>query len=66
MGDVARSLWTVAGWIEDHGYRLAGYHREIYLHYHPAEADQGVTELQFPVATTRSASARKGPSGASR
>lgn len=51
MEDVTRSLWTVAGWIEDHEYHLTGYHREIYLDYHPAEADQGVTELQLPIAS---------------
>ncbi len=51
MDDVTPSLGTMASWIEDHEYRLTGYHREIYLDYHPAEADQGVTELQLPIAT---------------
>ena len=50
MDAVTLSLWTVASWIEDHEYRLTGYHREVYLDYHPAEADQGVTDLQLPIA----------------
>lgn len=53
MDEVIRSLWTVAGWIEDNGYRLAGYHREVYLDYQLARAHQGVTELQLPVVSVR-------------
>jgi effector-binding domain-containing protein len=50
MDEITHSLWAVAGWIVDNGYRLAGYHREVYLDYQPARARQGVTELQLPVA----------------
>ena len=31
------SLQALARWIEDHGYRPAGYHREVYLEYCPDE-----------------------------
>jgi predicted nucleic acid-binding Zn ribbon protein len=50
MDDVIGSLWVLAGWIEDHGYRMAGHHREVYLDYCPEAAENGVTELQLPVA----------------
>jgi effector-binding domain-containing protein len=49
MEDVRQSLWNLAGWIEDHGYRPVGYHREVYLDYDPDDAGQGVTELQVGV-----------------
>jgi DNA-binding transcriptional MerR regulator len=49
MDDVMHSLQILARWIEDNGYRPLGYHREVYLDYHPERADQGVTELQVAV-----------------
>ncbi len=49
MDDVLESLQTLARWIEDHGYRPVGYHREVYLDYHPDQAHKGVTELQVTV-----------------
>jgi len=49
MDDVMQSLGVLAGWIEDNGYRPVGYHREVYLDYHPDRADLGVTELQVAV-----------------
>jgi DNA-binding transcriptional MerR regulator len=49
MDDVMHSLQVLARWIEDNGYRPVGYHREVYLDYHPDKADQGVTELQVEV-----------------
>ena len=48
--DLRQSLWTLAGWIEDHGYRAVGYHREVYLDGPPDGAGHGVTELQAAVA----------------
>ncbi|MCW2502426.1 MAG: DNA-binding transcriptional regulator, MerR family [Actinomycetia bacterium] len=52
MDDVMQSLQSLARWIEDNGYRPVGYHREVYLDYHPDNTANGVTELQ--VAVTRS------------
>jgi DNA-binding transcriptional MerR regulator/effector-binding domain-containing protein len=49
MDGVMRSLQILARWIEDNGYRPVGYHREVYLDYHPDKAEQGVTELQVAV-----------------
>ncbi len=49
MDDVMPSLQALARWIEDNGYRPVGFHREVYLDYHPDKADQGVTELQVAV-----------------
>jgi effector-binding domain-containing protein len=49
MDDVMQSLQVLARWIEDNGYRPVGYHREVYLDYHPDQADKGVTELQISV-----------------
>jgi effector-binding domain-containing protein len=47
-----QSLWDLAGWIEDHGYLPAGYHREVYLGHDPGEAGRSVTELQVGVTPT--------------
>jgi effector-binding domain-containing protein len=49
MDHVRRSLWDLAGWIADHGYRPVGSHREVYLDYDPDDAGLGVTELQVGV-----------------
>jgi DNA-binding transcriptional MerR regulator/effector-binding domain-containing protein len=49
MDDVMASLRVLAQWIEEHGYRPVGYHREVYLDYHPEQAERGVTELQVAV-----------------
>ncbi len=49
MVQVIQSLLAVAGWIEDNGYRPAGWHREVYLEYDPDSPGCGVTELQVPV-----------------
>ena len=50
LAGVRQSLWTLAGWIEDHGYRAVGYHREVYLDGPPDGAGYGVTEVQAAVA----------------
>jgi effector-binding domain-containing protein len=49
MDDVMRSLQVLARWIQHNGYRPVGWHREVYLDYHPDRADEGVTELQVAV-----------------
>jgi len=41
----------LGAWIEDHGYRITGPCREIYLHHDPAGAAH-VVEIQFPVERT--------------
>ncbi|GAA1610998.1 MerR family transcriptional regulator [Catellatospora bangladeshensis] len=49
MDDVLASIQTLARWIEQHGYRPLGYHREVYLDYHPDSPETGITELQVPI-----------------
>jgi effector-binding domain-containing protein len=66
MADVTRSLWVLAGWIEDNGYRPVGYHREVYLAHgpdtaSPDEAGQGVTVAELQVTVTDGAPAPSGP-----
>ena len=75
MADVTRSLWILAGWIEDNGYRPVGYHREVYLEHGPDtantgeagrntdEADRGVTVAEIQVTVAREAAAGRGPRG---
>jgi effector-binding domain-containing protein len=55
MEDVIRSLWLLAGWIEDNGYSAVGYHREVYLSRHPIQDGKLLAELQ--VGVTRSSCA---------
>jgi len=73
MAEVTRSLWILAGWIEDNGYRPVGYHREVYLeHGHDAantgeacgntgEAGRGVTVAEIQVSVARDAAAWRRP-----
>jgi effector-binding domain-containing protein len=66
MADVTRSLWILAGWIEDNGYRPVGYHREVYLAHgpdtaSPDEAGQRVTVAELQVTVTDGARAPRGP-----
>ncbi|MFD8144651.1 MerR family transcriptional regulator [Streptomyces sp. NPDC059708] len=49
MDTVLPSAQTLARWIDAHGYRSAGYPREINLEC-PENRDEWVTELQAPVA----------------
>jgi DNA-binding transcriptional MerR regulator/effector-binding domain-containing protein len=49
MDDVMSSLQILARWIHHHGYRPVGWHREVYVDYHPDRVDEGVTELQVAV-----------------
>jgi len=49
MDDVMPSLQAIAEWIETHGYRPVGKHREVYLDYCADDPAEGVTELQVPV-----------------
>jgi DNA-binding transcriptional MerR regulator/effector-binding domain-containing protein len=53
MDDVDGSYQTLAHWIEEHGYRTDGFHREVYLEC-PAAREDWVTELQVAVAPERS------------
>src|ERR1022692_218527 len=73
MADVTRSLWILAGWIEDNGYRPVGYHREVYLEHGPDkastgeagrntdEAGRGVTVAEIQVTVARDAAAWRRP-----
>lgn len=48
MDNVMATIQLLAGWIEDNGYRAAGYPREFYLEC-PEDQAQWVTELQEPI-----------------
>jgi effector-binding domain-containing protein len=49
MDNCLASYQALAQWIEAHGYRSAGYARELYLDC-PEDQDKWVTELQEPIA----------------
>jgi DNA-binding transcriptional MerR regulator len=51
MDDVMATIQTLARWIDDHGYRSAGYTRELYIDT-PDDTAAWATELQEPVATS--------------
>jgi effector-binding domain-containing protein len=38
--EITQSLWRLASWLEDHGYRAVGYHREVRRAWVPATALQ--------------------------
>jgi DNA-binding transcriptional MerR regulator len=48
MDNVMATIQTLARWIDAHGYRSAGYNRELYLEVGP-DRDTWVTELQEPI-----------------
>jgi DNA-binding transcriptional MerR regulator len=48
MDNVLATIQVLARWIDENGYRSAGYPRELYLEC-PEDQDQWVTELQEPV-----------------
>jgi len=48
MDDVLPTVQTLARWIDENGYRSAGYPRELYLEC-PDDRDKWVTELQEPI-----------------
>lgn len=50
MDDVEPSMGALAAWIEEQGLRPLGLAREVYVDYDPARPQDGVTELQVPVA----------------
>jgi DNA-binding transcriptional MerR regulator len=50
MDNVMATIQTLARWIDDNGYRSAGYPRELYLEC-PDDQDKWVTELQAPITT---------------
>jgi len=51
MDDVMPTIQTLGGWIAAHGYRSAGYNREVYLAYGEGMPEPWQTELQEPVTT---------------
>jgi DNA-binding transcriptional MerR regulator len=50
MSEVGPVYESLARWIEDSGYRLAGRSRELYHEWHPEDQSRSVTELQLPIA----------------
>jgi DNA-binding transcriptional MerR regulator len=51
MDDVMSTIQTLARWMDAHGYRSAGYNRELYLD-SPEDTAAWATELQEPIATS--------------
>ncbi len=49
MDNVLATIQVLARWIDENGYRSAGYPRELYLEC-PDDEDKWVTELQEPIA----------------
>lgn len=49
MDHVEQTMQLLDRWIEQNGYRAAGYARELYLEYSAEEPEKGITELQLPV-----------------
>ncbi|HEV2450817.1 MAG TPA: MerR family transcriptional regulator [Streptosporangiaceae bacterium] len=50
MDNVMATIQTLARWIDENGYRSAGYPRELYLET-PDDQDKWVTELQEPITS---------------
>lgn len=50
MDNVMPTIQTLARWIDAHGYRSAGYNRELYIEC-GEDRDMWVTELQEPIAS---------------
>jgi effector-binding domain-containing protein len=50
MDNVMPTIQTLARWIDAHGYRSAGYNRELYIEC-GEDRDTWVTELQEPMAS---------------
>jgi effector-binding domain-containing protein len=36
-------------WIEDHGYRIAGDYRELYIKHDLTDLSNSITEIQYPI-----------------
>jgi DNA-binding transcriptional MerR regulator len=49
MDDAGGSFQTLARWIDDHGFRMDGYAREVCLEFDPDDPDAWVHELQVAV-----------------
>ncbi|HEX6197411.1 MAG TPA: MerR family transcriptional regulator [Jiangellaceae bacterium] len=49
MDDVMPSVQAIAQWLDAHGYKSAGYNRELYLNYGMGDPSEWVTELQEPI-----------------
>jgi DNA-binding transcriptional MerR regulator len=49
MDNVMATIQTLARWIDDNGFRSAGYNRELYIDC-PEDRDAWATELQEPIA----------------
>ncbi|MEV4625364.1 MerR family transcriptional regulator [Micromonospora sp. NPDC049523] len=50
MHEADRSMHILAGWVEEHGYRMIGYAREVCLEFVPDDPDKWVHEFQVEVA----------------
>ena len=51
MDDVESDYEALVRWIEDSGYQIAGYSRELYLEFHIDDMTRNVTELQMPITS---------------
>ena len=54
MDNVLATIQVLARWIDENGYRSAGYPRDLYLEC-PEDADKWVTELQEPITPATAA-----------
>ena len=50
MDDISDTYEALVRWIDDNGYRIAGFGRELYLEWDEQDPARNVTELQMPVA----------------
>lgn len=51
MDEADRSMHTLAQWIDDHGYRMDGYAREVCLEFDPDDPSKWVHEFQVSVVS---------------
>jgi effector-binding domain-containing protein len=49
MQDVVEVYESLLRWIDDSGYRQAGFSRELYHEWHEDDQAANVTELQVPI-----------------
>jgi effector-binding domain-containing protein len=49
MDEADRSMHVLARWIEDHGYRMLGYPREVCLEFTPDQPEKWVHEFQVGI-----------------
>ncbi|WP_329103072.1 MerR family transcriptional regulator [Micromonospora sp. NBC_01699] len=51
MEDADRSMHILARWVEEHGYHMTGYAREVCLEFVPNDPEKWIHEFQVPLLT---------------